>query len=839
DTQTIEMGFVRAVQTESFERARSLAERATAQNLDFVNGLSYQARLADAEGRSEEAASLLQQAAALGTGDAAIHRLLGMSLRKLGRTDAAVRAFEEALSIRPDEVQTTTEYVSTLAEAGRFEAALDVARRQQRFALTNPAFVRLWLSLEAVAGGAEGRTLAITQREQLLEANPSDAQNRYALAGLYIEDQNWDAAKTLIDGLIAEEGSLRATEALASWYANQGRVGTQDGLLLASQAYQRYVRGLGDDVTSEPFISLARFMVARGRQDLAVRAADQAIEREDPSTLEGTKLKGELLMSIGQSSGAADEFRKVVDAGVDEEDGRYRLRLVEMYLRMREYGAAEEAMAGLPAASRDTLTNYLQRAEIAKGLADTEGERRILDEAASKFPDESLVYVKRAQSMLGDPSLLPDLLSDVDAALKRRPNDWRALRVRAAAYFDAGRRSEAIRDLRAVLRSNPSLDDALFSVMNELLNEDRLGEATDAAREVLDARPTDAPLMFQLGKLFESRGDWEESAEMFERAWETRRSPSDGASFIDAALRLNPPDVAAANAVIEDLAGMVAGGINQSPGLLAAQALVLRARGREDFAVQQMTKAFDLSVNDEFQIQTWSQNAARFYLDLDAENEMNYYRSLRARFTDAKTRAWIDVFRAQRQLARDMQTEDALSTLRGLTEDESVLETVRVIAFRALGNHEFELENFEGAVAAWQAGLEAVPGNWELNNNAAYVLSMELGRHEDALELAERAISAGPSRSEPYDTLAEVYIKLGRFDEAEQMIQMGEQRARTYTSRVTMTITRARMAAAKGDNEDAMRLLRRARALLRTVAGRDARLESEIDKVEARIGSDG
>jgi len=838
-SQTIDLGFVRALQTGSMDKARRLADRASELNVDFVNGLSYRARLASAEGRGEEAIALFQQAGALGTADASIFRLLGMQLRQAGRTDEAVTAFEEALAIRPDDIQSTTEYVSTLAEAGRYEQALDVARRQQRYGQSSPVFVQLWLTLEALAGGDEGRTLAIAQREQMLSGNPADLENRYALARLYIADSDWDGAKTLIDGMMAEEGSLRSTELLAQWYADQGRVGSQDGLVLANQAYQRYVRGLGEDVTPEPFISLARFMVARGRQDLAIRATDQAIELESSETLEGTKLKGELLMSIGQAEGAADAFEKVIEAGLDTEDGRYRMRLIEMYLRTKRFAAAQEAIDQMPASATGTLTNLLQRAEIASGLGDKAGQRRILDEAASRYSSNPLVFVKRAQSMIGDPALLQDLLSDVDAALKINPEDWRALRVRAAAYFDADRRREAIRDLRAVLRVNPSLDDALFSVMNELLNEDRLGDAMDAAREVLDARPNDAPLMYQLGKLFESRGDWDESAEMYERAWDTRRSPADGASFIDAALRVSPPDVDAANAVITDLSGMVEGGIEKSPGLLAAQSLVLRARGREDFAVQQMTKAFDLSVGDEFQIQTWAQNATRFYLDFDAENEMNYYRSLRARYSDPSTRAWIDVFMAQRQLARDTDTDEAISTLRRLTEDPAAHESVRVIAFRALGNEAFEREDYEGAVAAWLTGLEKVPNNWELNNNAAYTMAMELDRAEEALALAERAIAAGPSRSEPYDTLAEIYIKLGRFDEAEQMIQAGEQRARSYSARVTMTITRARMAAAQGDNDGARTLLRNARALLRTVAGRDTRLEAEIDKVESVIGSDG
>lgn len=839
DSQTIDLGFVQAIRMENFEKANEIAVLATTRNVDNVNGLSYQARLASAEGRADEAVSLLQQAAALGTGDASIYRLLGMQLRELGRVDAAQDAFEQALRIRPSDSQTTTDLVQTLASAGRYEQALDIARRQQRFGLTNPLFVELWLQLEAVAGGPEGRALAIAQREQLIAANPTDEANRYSLTQLYIQTENWDSAKTLIDAAMAEERTLRTVELLARWYADQGRVGSQDGLLLANQAYQRYIESLGDDVSSQPFLSLARFMISRGRQDLAVGAAEQAVAFEDAATMEGTKLKGDLLMALGRPVFAAEEYKAVIAGGADDESGSYQQRLVEMYLRANEYELASVEIENMPASATGTLSNLLQRSEITAGLGDTVGERRVLDDAASKFPNEPLVYIRRAQSMLGQPALLPDLLADIEAALRLSPNDWRAYRVRSAAYFGVDRKNEALRDLRAVLRANPSLDDALFSLMNELLNDDRVSEAMDAAREVLDARPTDTPLMYQLGKLFESREDWDRSAEMFERAWETRRSPSDGASFIDAALRQSPPNVAAANAVITDLAGMVDGGLENSPGLLAAQSLVLRARGREEFAVQQMTKAFDLCVGDERQLQSWGQNASRFYLDFDASSEINYYRSLRARFPDAETRAWIDTFMAQRQLARDVDRDVAIASLARLSEDDSLPETVRVLAFRSLGNEYFQKDAFEQAVEAWSGALEVVPDNWEMNNNIAYALSAELGRHEEGLAFAERAVEKDPSRSEPYDTLAGVYLKLGRFDEAEQMISLGEQRARSYTARVTMTITRAKLAAAQGDTEEADRLLNSARALLRTVAGRNPELEEQIQKAQSGIDSDG
>lgn len=839
DPRVVDLRFVNALSQNDAASAEQLAEQAVSLNLDRVNGLSYKARLASFKGNSAESIALLQQAAALGTGDSTIHRLLAIELREAGRTDDAVRSFETSLSIRPDDVQTIYEYVVTLARANRLAAALDVARRQQVFGQASPAFVELWLSLEAAAGGPEGRALAIRQRERVLEINPADRANRVYLAQLYMDDKKWQPAKVLIDQLKSEDRSLQMVEIEARWYADQGRVGAQDGLMLAQRAYQDFIVAQGDKATAAPYLSMARFMVGRGRQDLAVRAADEAIKREDPATMEGTKLKGDLLMSLGQPDSAAVAFKAVVDAGRDDENSSYRQRLVEMYIRTGQWAAADEQIKALPASMSGTLTNLLQRGEIASGQGDKAAERRLLDEAVAKFPSEPLVYIKRAQSMLDRPEMLQDILADIDAALRVSPNDWRAMRVRSAAYFAAGRDEEALTDLRTALRSNPSLDDALFGIMNELLNANRPAEAMDVARETLDARPTDAPVMSQVAKLFEAREDYARAAQMYKRAWDTRKSPNDGASFIDAALRLTPPDTDAANAVINELVALVDGGIDQSAGLLAAQALVLRARGREDFAQQQMTKAFDISVGDDFKMQNWAQNAARFYLNMKPEDELNYYRSLRVRYTDAAVRSWLDLFIGQRSLALNQGVPEALALFDSLAASDATPVSIRRAAFRSLGNQYYESEQYEKAIDAWKRGLEISPNDWELNNNMAYTLSAKLRRHDEGLRLAELAVAADPGRSEPYDTIGGIYIELGKLSEAEQMIQLGEQRARSYAARVTMAITRAKLENAKGNKKEATRLLENARSVLRATAGFDKHLEAEIDLVEARIGSQG
>lgn len=840
DAEYIEYSFLRALQDNDAARAEALASRAEELNLDRVRGLSYRARLAVQRGDSTGAIGLLNQATALGTADSGVYRMLAMQLGAAGRTEEAIDAFDRALAIRPNDATTITEYVTTLVRANRLQAALDLARAQQRYAMGSPRFVQLWLSLEAAAGGDEGMALAVRQRERLLEINPGDRENRAALAGMYIDQKRWADAKTLIDQLRAEGDALNLVELAARWSAEQGRVGQEDGLAMAQKAFVDYANAQPDEPEqARAFLGLARFMLTRGRPDLALRAADQAVTLEDPATMDGTKFRGELLMNYDRIEQARAAFEQIVANGADNEQGGYRTRLVEMLIRQGDFAAAKEQIEQLPESARGTVSHFIQRATIAGGLGDEAAQRRILDEAVAKFPQEPLTYLNRAQSMLGRPELRGDLMADIAAALRIRPNDATALRLRAAAYFQNDQRREAIEDLRAAVKSNPNSNSMVFTLINELLGEERISEAAQIARDVTEARPSDAPLMSELGRLFEQKQAWDRASEMYGRAWSARRSPAEGSKYMDALLRRNPPDAATANIVLDELVAMSGGRIEDNPSLLAAQALVLRARGREDFALQQMTKAFEISIGDDARMATWATNASRMYEKMDPAAELNYYRSLRSRYAQPHTRAWMDYIIAQRSLTLGQGQTEALSELKRLASSPDAPDAIRGMAPRLAGSEHYRAGRFEEALDAWRVGLASSPDSWELNNNIAFVLSSKLGRHEEALAPAEKAVENDQSRFEPYHTLANIYLGLDKLSEAEQMLRTAERLVRTDSSRVSLAISRAKLALARSENGEARRQIETARATLRGIPGQDENLETEIGTLESQIDSQG
>jgi len=836
EPRALDLAFVRALSLDDIDRAKELAQRASDLNTDRVNGLSYQSRVASIQGDHTRAVLLLEQATTSGSADSSLYRMLALEQYAIGRTEASIASFEQALSIRPDDQSSITEYINMLIQSRRYDDALDTARRFQRHAIDNPVFMSMWLSLEAGYGGSEGQEFAVRQREKFFELDPTNTQNTYALANLYIETGRWNESRVLIDQLRAADDSLVNAQLEAKWFANQGRVGNQNGLAMAQQVYLDYIEDNKEEIDSTPYIALAQFMLERGYPNLAVQAAMNAVEREDPEVLGGTKLLGELFMMLNQYTNAAEAFQKILDAGVDDND-QYRLRMVDMLIRTRQFEQARDHFDRLAQPNKETTIAMLQNSEIEEGLGNKKTASDLLDLAVATYPDDALVYIKRAEFLSGSEETLADMLADVDAALQINPNDWRAYRVRAAGYFAIEQREDALRDLMRAVRLNPSLDQALFGIVNELMIDGRNSEAYEFAVEIVEKRQRDASLIDSLGSLFSSREDWERAAQFYQLGWEVQRSPRAGATLIDAIVRTRNPDTALANSVINDLT-TIAGDINSSPGLLAAQALVLQARGRDQLALQQLTKAFDLSTNDDSQLIQWSGNISRYYEDQPMQDQISYIETLKRRNPNQEVLNWLDLFIAQRLLRVGSKTDTALSVFERLLKADNQKEVQR-IAHQSLGTSLYTKGDYAGAADIWSAGAELFPDDWEMSNNLAYVLSAELGEHERALKLAENAVAANPDRSEPYDTIGTIYTALGKYDQAKEMLNTGMKYAQSVRSRVTLVIAQIKLDLAMGNPDEARAKLLDIRSLMRAMPTRDLGLETQVDEVEAKIDSDG
>lgn len=835
DKRVLEVTFVQALRRGDVDRAKSIAQNPAMTPLEV---LTYKARIASSQNDTNTAIDLLKQATASGSADASTFQMLAVLQRETGRMNDSIASFERALSIRPDNGDTIREYLITLVRMGQYDEALQTARRLQRYGTNDPVFMNLWLNLESQFGGPTGRNFATRQRERMLELNPTDTDNSFQLARMYIQAKNWEASRQLIDRLRASNDQLEFAQLDATWYADQGTVDNKNGLLLANEVFTKYIDSLPAPVGPEPYIASSEFMLARGRPDMALVAANEAVKRQSPDTMMGSKLLGDLNMRINSFTDAAKAYQEVIAAGADDENQSVRARLIESLVRLGRFQEAQAAYDQFPAAKKNEMITLLQGADIASGLEQTKKAREMLDQAVAANPNEPLVYIKRAELMIGDETLVNDMLSDLGRAIDLDPESWRAYRVRAAGLFAVGRREEALNDLKTTVRLNPGLDRSVYAVLNELLTQpNRAGEAADVARDVIALRPDDANLMARIGGLFASRKDWDYAAEFYGMAWDKRHGIGDGATYIDTLVRKQPPDAAKANEVINALAAMV-GNINDNSGLLAAQALVLQARGRDDFAQQQITKAFDLSVNNDSDLLNWANNISRYFEGRPVTEHVAYLDTLRRRNTNPEVGYWLDYFILQRLLREGTISDRAQSLITAL-KGAQIPNPIAARAFRIEGTTLFNEGRYEEAATVWKEGLKRFSDDWEMNNNLAYTLSSKLGRSEEALPYAENALSKNTVISEPYETLAGIYIALGKFDEAEQMIETGSGLINSIPARINMLLTSGRLALKRDNIADARSKISDARSTLRSAPEAYPELEAEIDAFEQDVNTGG
>jgi tetratricopeptide (TPR) repeat protein len=120
-----------------------LAERAFARVVDDdpenVSALLYLGRMYRVQGRHEEAADVLRQAAAVDADDADVQRELGYLFLDLGRPSAAVERFRRALELEPEQLTSWTGLIRALRAAGDPEAEVMLQRAppEVRAALTS------------------------------------------------------------------------------------------------------------------------------------------------------------------------------------------------------------------------------------------------------------------------------------------------------------------------------------------------------------------------------------------------------------------------------------------------------------------------------------------------------------------------------------------------------------------------------------------------------------------------------------------------------------------------------------------------------------------------------
>lgn len=810
----VEMQFMRAIEAQNFAVAQTLTDQAARLDSDKAEGLTFRARLQATQGNLTEAIRTMEQVTARGGVQPEAWRLKARLENLAGRSNDAVTSLRAALALRPSDPAAINDLIGSLANLGRREEALTVSREFQRYAAGDEVFLDNWLTLEASLGD---RTMAKTQRERIFRASPGNRENSLTLAALYMDDGELEKARPLVTHVRSTADGLDAVSLDAAWYyAKNDRtngVKVFDDFIAAQPT-----------PSATPLLAKARFLLARREVEGAIAALEAARPLQDPKVAEADKSLADALFGLGKFEESLAATQRVMNMSADTPDGMYRKRAAELLLTLKRPADAEKMLAPLMTGTQPDALALVLAADAKGALNDKAGQRRLLEQAVARFPNNPTVFVKRGQMWMADDSTLTDAVKDFDKAISLSPNMWQAHRFRAQANTRLNRPDEALNDLAAALRANPGDNELLSGLLTDLMRQGRDQDAERIAGEAVRARPRDVTAMYAIGNFFANNNKWVIASRFFRQAYDLDKRDFIVQRHLDALLATDTPNINDASAVLDDIGERA----NSNAGFLMARAKVRMKQGRPAEAGRAAIDSLRLlDTNADRDMLAWYNDARRIFTD-----RRQLIQFLEASLQSGVAPEWLNLFRGL-TMVDDAGTRESGIRLLGELLISAKTKPVRQFAHRSIGTGQYLQGQYQASVTAYLKGLEEFPDDPEMNNNAAYIMATNLGNPRDALPMALKAAALSPDNADSQDSLGVIHKLLGNNAESETAFRRGLETATTLQSAASISAHLADLLVVQGKKKEALEVLNRIAEFM-LQAPESVTPQTKADLLEAR-----
>jgi tetratricopeptide (TPR) repeat protein len=864
DPAVIEFRFTSAITADRLEEAEALADRATQLDLDKLGGASFRARLLVARGQKAAAIDVLKAATARGMATPEIWRYLGQVQSDLARetsnarlSEDALQSLNEALRMRPSDLGAILDTLKTLVSLGRYEPALDLARRSEVHGRASGEFRDLWLRLEASVGNKER---VVELRRSTLRERPNDDNNKLALLQTDVELAPTDAvardeARALLNDLRSRQDSLLLAQLDARWHADQGDRDRARAIYLDFIAAQK---ASGQPMKPDPYVAFAQFLVGAGDTQGGLEALQEARQYQDPATLEVDRTLGMMLYDLGATEQAIEVLDQFLAAGAPDNlpfPHAVRARHVEALLRLKRYDDAQKSLDAAGAEANSTITLMLLQASTLQGQQDQAGALTLINNVITKFPSEPMGYVKRAEVAAASVDGIDDAIADLDTAIRLQPSLWSALQFRAVLKLRLGQEDEAMDDLRQVVKGNPAAEGPRNALLQTLIEGGKFSEAVDLANGAANQRPRDLGMLMSLGDLFtryiavapEALGI---AQRFYDRGWKLSPTPRVAVIYTRSLLRGRSTNPALLD-LVEQVLTTPDLNMPQNPELRMNYAIMLNRRGMFDRSRAEAAQALQLVIKSPGDTSLMLDQLGPVFGDPFNGNKddlaalIGFVQSLDM---SGLPDLWADFFRARYAILDPQAYEESLSSLRRIitgAQDPTLQRVVRQFFSAALisagetarrnGDTARATALFEEAVEVIRGALQYDPNNAEALNNGAYVLTENLKRPEEALPMAEQAVALMPNAGPFWDTLGLIYLELGRLDDAENALNRAASAGGSVDENFQIGLKIIRVKVARKDVAAAETLLVRANAATSNNPRLRASYQPQLDALRTEV----
>lgn len=527
-------------------RARSLLALALRRARRDPETLFQAGMLHAAAGAWRLAARSFQRATRL-SGGSRYESALGRAYLQLGMANEACAAFERALLLHPDDIETLDAYQTALEACNRLEAAYSVGRQVARLAPGNAAIqqrvgslaLRLGRVHEALelldravaldsrlvaahldrsrallaAGRAEA---ALAAAQQAHAIDPDQAQPMALAAEALIALRRDDEARPLLEQAVTIDATLLpACVALRDLLARTG-----DHAAAVSLA-QRVVALAPNDASHHVRLGellLAADNPAQAEQSLhhALRLTDSIDEEEQRNRLSARiyALLSRARARVADWEQAITYARASIDCAPD--DSEYRALLADALEGAGDLTAAITELESAAAAEPERIDWQQRLGRFLYRIGDYSGALNALRRAVASSGAADDYYALGVCLRALDN--LPAAAEALEQALRLRPDaaSWRV--ELALVHLERGWHGEALAELNQAIATAPDLPDAWRARARALLAMDQVEHARADLVEALRRNPRDAESYALLAETLLEQGHVSQALDSARRA---------------------------------------------------------------------------------------------------------------------------------------------------------------------------------------------------------------------------------------------------------------------------------------------------------------------------------
>ena len=540
----------------------------------------------------------------------------------------------------------------------------------------------------------------------------------------------------------------------------------------------------------------------------------------------------ELQVAAQDPEAAAITAERFIDADSVSPEDQMALGAVAFGLasQMRDDGASQDEIMSMLDKSQN---HYREAARMSGGDVKSAGMAASITEARWRWADE-----------LEQEALYEQLVSELQQVVSMDEASWPARRALVDALIRNRDLERAAIQLRDFLDTNPRLKDArlrLVSCLDELGNS---REAIDVAQVGFDLSPSDFDWAEIIGQLRADAGQYDEAAEQFGQLYQETEDPKYLNGQVRFLLARTPP---AADAVIA-LARENNQYFTKNPYLMGSYSVALADAGRRSEALQRFESAYRLLRPQPDQLPSLAMWMSRLHPDtFDGAQALQLYAD-EISGNDPGTVELLELAVKWQQVAEDpstdaQQAEEARSlgieALRRASEANTNPRGV-LLALIRLGAQLDAQDDCEGAIEAFERGLEVQRNNPELLNNLAYLETQCGGDLYLALKRSQEAVRMRPADPTFRDTLGTVLLRIAREESSpdargERLIVAERElrKAVKFGGQAWPWIHLAELKTMQGDPEEARLALRKASEFELSVEQK-----KEIDQVLSELGEE-